>query len=976
MSYDGEYLTAITKSCIETERDLKQEEDLFYPKPDSNRLIQSIKCRERRCRVLDLYSNLNEGLGSFVNTNDSEYYTAEFSEEGGAEGICIFPYFVTRIYCYNKDCDNKKLLCKKIKSAAGVIVSTSSTDESGFFTSGDSNSQTGDCPTDYYLIGIKCDGGYCRNINLVCRKVFVSECKHEIDCSSFFITRSLILYINCTVQFVPQYTARTNLKLYSKANNWDDETDSIELDSSVCGITNSFRSNSQCIACADTIIDGTGLAFQLNNDAVRFIKDASTEVKHNVNSEATFGSPVAPLSFSNGDSLNILVPGDDKNGLVVPTNLTSIVSGFGECAAILEDKVAAVSAPNTSKDEIPNIGAILFYKWDEGTWEYDEIEYGRFSNQKLGLKQLEFFNDDTLKVVSEGFKIEYLKNKLVSVPRQKILQRLTFQFNSWFIFHFQEKCPLNSAKEVSTDLTSDCICNEGYIATNDDRLLTRIVSENDFCTIAYYSTLILHAHENEKNILTIQIADDSSQSVDDAVDAVEMFHVSDDLDNPVKLILDGKLTINTDDETLPNYKDIVISGLIPGNRYITTVLVENGNGPDEAVTFPIVPSCSCDAVTNPDKTGRPKKLIVYQDQGHVMFNFTDNSKCEAAFSFSRFSGFAEFTDDSVLATSFTDDYTFNSPKQCDAEVSTGTKASDDLKVSRLSVGSTYSYCARAVKNGEYMDLTVSELETRVISSSTALCESHTVSWEASIDGLVTTEPNAGSLAIKGVEVTWKLMSEDGTTALSCDGCMGSTTSDEGGAFSIPFNVHHSSLKETNLADIPVHIIFSKKTHTRNETIDHIFLCNEGQDICDPDQGYTFYLKHLHFDTPLHIYDDTSLPFTGYLTVYNTQYPGSDGCIIDDAQVCLQHYTAGGILENLVCVQSQNDGLYEAPAIIGSVVNNVKINYSSHDFEKTFKNNWDYSAGVVITDGGFYSGNDFMDVTRAKMNVQGEFLIWL
>jgi len=530
-------------------------------------------------------------------------------------------------------------------------------------------------------------------------------------------------------------------------------------------------------------------------------------------------------------------------------------------------------------------------------------------------------------------------------------------------------CPLNGAKEDPNDSNSNCICNEGYIATNDDRLLTRIVSLKAFCTIAYYSTIILHSDQNGNNIITIQIADNSPQSV--SIDGIEMFHVSSDLDNPVPLVLDGKLTINTDDDTLLNYKDIVISGLIPGNRYITTVIVKNGDGlPDEIVTFPIVPSCSCDAITNPDKTGRPKNLIVYQDQGHVMFNFTDNSKCEAAFSFSRFTGFPEFTDDSVIATSFTHDYTFNAPKQCGAEVSTGTKASDDLKLSRLSVGSTYSYCARAVKTGEYMDLTVSELETRVISSSTALCKSHTISWEASIDGLVTTEPNAGSLAIVGVTVTWQLVSEDGTTSLSCVGCTGSTLSDEGGAFSIPFNVHHLSLQDTNLADIPVKIYFSKETHTSNGIIDHIFLCNEGQDICKPDQGYTFYLKHLHFDTPLHIYDDTSLPFTGYLTVYNTEYLGSDGCIISDAQVCLQHYTAGGILENLVCVQSQNDGLYEAPAIIGSVVNNVKINYSSHDFEKTFKNNWDYSAGVVISDGGFYSGNDFMDVTRAKMNVQG------
>jgi len=456
-----------------------------------------------------------------------------------------------------------------------------------------------------------------------------------------------------------------------------------------------------------------------------------------------------------------------------------------------------------------------------------------------------------------------------------------------------------------------------------------------------------------------------------------MFFHGKDLVNPEKVDLSSKLTINDSNDTNEDYKDIVISGLIPGNRYITTVTVGNGQGQDENVTFPIVPSCSCDSITNPDKTGRPKDLVVYQEQGHVMFNFTDNSKCEAAFSFSRFIGLAEFTDDSASATSFTDDYFFNSPQQCNATIDTQTRASDDLKLSKLSIGSTYAYCVRAVKNGDYMDLTLNNLEgARVVSSSIALCESHTISWEASIDGLITTEPNAGSLPIQKVDISWELLSENGLVSLKCDGCNGKVSTDEGGAFNIEFNINHPSLQDGNRADIPVKLFFSKTTTSKNGDIKHVFLCNEGQDICDQNKPHIIYLKHLHFDTPLHIYDDTSEPFTGYLTVYNTQYPGSDGCIIAGAEVCLQHNTAVGILENLVCVTSQGDGLFEAPAVIGTVINNVKINYSSHDFEQTSKNNWDYSAGVVIYDGGFYSGNDFMDVTRAKVNVQGEFSILL
>jgi len=701
---------------------------------------------------------------------------------------------------------------------------------------------------------------------------------------------------------------------------------------------------------------------------VRYIKDGSKEVKHPIKSDGTFVSSHKPngVPFTNGDDLKYL-SGPNKKGLETPSTLRSHVSGFGAQYAMRNGVVAAVSAPTTSKDEIPNIGAILFYKWKNNSWEYDEIEYGTSSNQQLGSKKIEFLNDDTLKIVSARFKIEYLHNLLVSTLFIIITYYyLPFEYNSLFISHCQEKCPLNAAK---VNNAGPCFCNEGYISTNREKLLTKIVSESDFCTIAYYSTLILHAIEKEENILTIQITDDDQQSVQ-SVDDVEMFYLGKDSVNPEKVDLTGRISMNKNDSDLLNYKDIVISGLKPGYRYITTVSVSNANTQPENVIFPIVPSCSCDALTNPDKTGRPKELIVSQDQGHVMFNFIDNSKCEAAFSFSRFSGFAEFTDDSVLATSFTDDYSFNSPKQCDAKISTGTKASDDLKVSRLSVGNTYSYCVRAVKTGEYMDLTVSNLETRVISSSTALCKSHTISWEASINGLISTEPNAGSLPIEKVTVAWQLMSQDGLVPLDCDGCKNTTTTDKGGAFNIEFNVHHLSLLDANQLDIPVKLLFSKTTNSRNGNIDHIFLCNEGQDTCNPVQGYTFYLKHLHFDTPLHIYDDTSLPFTGYLTVYNTQHPGSDGCTIADAEVCLQHYTASDILENLVCVNSQNDGLYEAPAIIGTVVHNIKINYSSHIFGKTLKNNWDYSAGVVISEGGFYSGNDFMDVTTGKLHAQG------
>ena len=523
---------------------------------------------------------------------------------------------------------------------------------------------------------------------------------------------------------------------------------------------------------------------------------------------------------------------------------------------------------------------------------------------------------------------------------------------------FQDDCPLHATITQG----EKCVCNHGYIAVTHDNSLTQEVANSAFCVLAQNSPLIKNDSVNEIPFITITIG--SSQTVSN----IELVHTSETFDNPVSIELKGNENVD---------KKITFTDLVPGQRYLINF---DSTKPSsvEKISFPIVPSCSCDFQTNPDKSGRPRGLEVTQENGHVEFTFADNSRCETGFSFTRFSGFAEFVDDRDVVTSFTNDYIFSAPTKCDvddAEIKPGRISSDDLRISLLPVGSTYTYCVRAVNHqGPYMDTPLSDDKGRVLSSSAAVCSSHTIFWEASFDGLITTEPNAGSLAIEGVDVTWQLLSEDGRNPLSCDGCSGIETSNQGGSFGIPIKVHHPSLRDKNTADIPVKIVFSKVTQTRNGPIEHAFLCNHGQDNCDPVQGYTFYIKHLHFDTPIHVYDDTSLPFTGYLTVYNTQYPGSDGCAIADAEVCLQHITTVGILENLVCVNSQSDGLYEAPAIIGSVVNKIQINYSSHKFEKTFKNNWDYAGGVVIGDGGFYSGNDFMDVTRAKLNIQGTSFI--
>ena len=522
----------------------------------------------------------------------------------------------------------------------------------------------------------------------------------------------------------------------------------------------------------------------------------------------------------------------------------------------------------------------------------------------------------------------------------------------------QDTCPTHSTK-----ISGQCKCNKGYLAANTAKSLKREVVDTDYCTLAYYSSLIINNVVDNEIILTLDIG---GQIVKD----IALERVGTDMDNPLPIVLgEDRLTIEEFND--PVSAKVHISGLKAGRRYMANVKVEESDTPAAyTVSFPIVPSCSCDALTNPDKTGRPKGLEIFQDQGHVMFTFIDNSRCETAFSFTRFSGLPEFTDDSDVASSFANDYVFTSPLQCGATVSPGFTSSDDLQISRLLVGDSYSYCVRSTNSGGYMDLAISDEEQRVLQSSTGLCESLTISWEASVDGKITTLQNAGSLPIKDVEITWQLLSEDGNENLQCATCTNTTSTDEGGAFSIYINAHHPSLKGKNAADIPIRVSISKTTRTRNSDIDHIFLCNGGQEFCDTNNGYIFYLKHLHFDEPLHIYDDTSVNFSGKVITEGTSFAGNSGCPINEAEVCMQHKSTLGTFEDLICVTTNSNGEYEAPIVIGSTIDNIDVRYHQHEFERTFENKIDYSQGLHISSGGFYAYNDFMDLSKAKTTIQG------
>jgi len=74
--------------------------------------------------------------------------------------------------------------------------------------------------------------------------------------------------------------------------------------------------------------------------------------------------------------------------------------------------------------------------------------------------------------------------------------------------------------------------------------------------------------------------------------------------------------------------------------------------------------------------------------------------------------------------------------------------------------------------------------SRSLRSSDDTCARHRVRWEASIHGKVTTEPDAGSLPINKVQISWELLDNDNATSVIASG---QTTTGKAGIFDIVFN---------------------------------------------------------------------------------------------------------------------------------------------------------------------------------------------
>ena len=160
-------------------------------------------------------------------------------------------------------------------------------------------------------------------------------------------------------------------------------------------------------------------------------------------------------------------------------------------------------------------------------------------------------------------------------------------------------------------------------------------------------------------------------------------------------------------------------------------------------------------------------------------------------------------------------------------------------------------------------------------------------------------------------------------------------------------------------------------HDMPNLIRHKFLCDGGTMDCSVAPTQVF-VRHLDFDVPFVAIDDTTVAFTGKVVVGHTGQDNGgvgDGCPIKGVEVCLEDKHQTSIDTPGVCVETDSEGFYELPAVIGTRVT-VELVYKNHTFVPFDPSDGQkYEDGILIKADGDYRGNDFQDTTRTTLLVQ-------
>lgn len=358
--------------------------------------------------------------------------------------------------------------------------------------------------------------------------------------------------------------------------------------------------------------------------------------------------------------------------------------------------------------------------------------------------------------------------------------------------------------------------------------------------------------------------------------------------------------------------DLTLDNLQPGTLYKLTV--QNYSG---SIDVRLVTRCTTNTDTL-DQTGMPTDFnILPQLEGKIMVEFHDNSLCENVFTLVRYSEYEEFSESIGNAVTIASFKVGSESSGDGTTISPGESLHDDLKLSKLTVGHTYIYCIHAGTDlGSYMPNPYdTSIDSADLNHSEQNCQPYKIRWEASIEGLVTTEPHAGSLPIKDVTIHYQLLSQD-LEELSCDECSGTRNTSVGGGYEISFNAVHPYLEGvSHLDEIPVRLQFSKTTQGHDTEIQHRFYCSEDGDSCT-EHGYIFYLKHLEFNKRVQVFDTTHVMFTGRVYIKDTVFAGSTGCPVVNATVEIFHSVGeeNESQEPLSITTTDGDGRFEGKSL--------------------------------------------------------------
>lgn len=165
---------------------------------------------------------------------------------------------------------------------------------------------------------------------------------------------------------------------------------------------------------------------------------------------------------------------------------------------------------------------------------------------------------------------------------------------------------------------------------------------------------------------------------------------------------------------------------------------------------------------------------------------------------------------------------------------------------------------------------------------------------------------------------------------------------------------------------PLHIEIEKKTLDTQ----HVFACTGV--TCT---SYDTILNHLSFDHSYIFTDETSVPFSGTVTIAGTGENNFDSpCPLSGVRVCLLRNHSVAKIE-LACRETDSRGEYRLPALLGLNVE-VSFDYLNHTFSRVNEGSTpsyfaaaDGAAVYVIDDEVLWNNVDYEDFSTAALTVE-------